>query len=139
MQSDASAEFIEQVIDSTLSGFGDGIDNITDLNNHPRPCCRFQDVDTVLEFVFGVHYQVDLDVPDEKSMLQSSNTSFLKGDLQRLSLERHTGILLPKKADFDGKFFAEHMTESPERRSHPDSSLTTIKPIIKVPHHGPSY
>jgi hypothetical protein len=68
-QTQSDAKFSERVIDSTLSGLGDGIDNITDLNNHPRPCCVFQDVDTVLEFVFGVHY-IDLDVrSDEESML----------------------------------------------------------------------
>ena len=65
-QTQSDAESSEQVIDSTLSGFGDGIDNISDLNSHPGPCCGFQDVDTVLEFVFGIwHYQVDLDVHRE--------------------------------------------------------------------------
>ena len=52
-------------IDSTPSGFGDGIDNISDLNSQPRPCCGLQDVDTVLEFVFGVHY-IDLDVRSDE-------------------------------------------------------------------------
>ena len=120
-QTQSDAKFSEQVLDSTHSGFGDEIDNITDFNNHPRPCCVFQDVDTVLEFVFGVHYQVDLDVPDEESMLQNSNTSFLNGDLQRFYLERHI-LLCPKKRTLMGNSIApdEHMTESPERRSHPD-------------------
>ena len=50
-------------IDSTPSGFGDGIDDISDLNSQPRPCCGFQDIDTVLEFVLWIrHYQIDLDV-----------------------------------------------------------------------------
>ena len=48
-------------LDSTLSGFGDGIDNISDLNSQPRSCCGFRDADTVLEFVFGVrHYQEEV-------------------------------------------------------------------------------
>ena len=66
-------------IDSTLSGFGVGIDNISDLNSQPRPCCGSQDVDTVLEFVFGVrHYQVDLDVSLDKYKGKSMLWQLLK-------------------------------------------------------------
>ena len=66
-QRQSDAGFSEQVIDSTPPGFGVGIDNISDLNSQPRPCYGFQDVDTVLEFVFWVrHYQVDLDVRLDK-------------------------------------------------------------------------
>ena len=67
-------------MDSTLSGFGVGIDNISDLKSQPRPCCGFQDVDTVFEFVLWVrHYQIDLDVRLEECDVGVvvSNTSFL--------------------------------------------------------------
>lgn len=74
-QTKSDAEFSEQVIDSTPSGFGVGINNISDLNSQPRPCCGFQDVDTVLEFVFGVrHYQVDLEVRLDEYALATSQT-----------------------------------------------------------------
>ena len=66
-QRQSDAKFSEQAIDSTYSGFGFGIDNISDFKSQPRPCCGFQDVDTVLEFVFWYrHYQVDLDVRSDK-------------------------------------------------------------------------
>ena len=55
-----AAEFTELVIDSTLSGFGDGIDNISDLNRHQRHCCGCQEVDTVFEHVFALWFS-DLD------------------------------------------------------------------------------
>ena len=59
-QTQSDPEFNEQAIDSTPSGFVVGIDNISDLNSQPRPCYGFQDVDTVIEFVFRFrHYQVD--------------------------------------------------------------------------------
>lgn len=44
----------EHVIDSTISGFSLGIDNFSNFNSQPRLSCGFQDVDTILEFVFGV-------------------------------------------------------------------------------------
>ena len=59
----SDSEFVEQILlDSSHSTLGEGIENISDLSSQPRPCCGFQDVDTVLEFVFGVrHYQEELD------------------------------------------------------------------------------
>jgi hypothetical protein len=59
-QKQSDPEYSEQVTDSTLSGFSVGIDNISDLKSQPRPCCGFQDIDTVLEFVSGVHYRCEV-------------------------------------------------------------------------------
>ena len=61
-----------------------GIDDIiSNFKSQPRPCCGFQDVNTILEFVLGVrHYQVDLDVRlDEYEW-------FAKNDIQSLDLDR---------------------------------------------------
>lgn len=78
-QTQSDAEFSEQVIDSTLSGFGFGIDDISDLNSQPRPCCGFQDVDTVLEFVLWVgHYQIDLNVRSDEYMAKLTLWQLLK-------------------------------------------------------------
>ena len=63
-QKQSDAEFSDQVIlTQPALALVTGSTNISDLNSQPRPCCGFQDVDTVLEFVLWVrHYQVDLGV-----------------------------------------------------------------------------